>query len=133
MLNIDTISWLKMAATGYLLTISFETPVLFACLGKRYTARQKLIAGVLLTALSYPFVVFVFPLIWNPYENYPVYISVSEVFAPVFECLSFAMLFQRKKTLSKNQRFLDYAAIVLANLFSFLSGEIMKWAGVHFA
>ncbi len=133
MLNIDTISWLKMAAMGYLLTISFETPVLFACLGKRYSAREKLRAGVMLTALSYPFVLFVFPLLWNPYENYPVYISVSEVFAPAFECLCFALLFQRSKTLTGKQRILDYTAIVLANLFSFLSGEIMKWAGFHFA
>lgn len=118
--------------SGYLLTIAFETPVLFFGLGKRYSSTQKLCAGALLTACSYPFVVLLFPQFWNPYTNYSNYLLVSEIFAPICECIVFVFAFQCKQKQSSKNRLLDYFCIVLANLTSFIAGEILKRGGLHF-
>lgn len=128
-MNMNPLIWTRMALSGYLLTISLETPVLFAGLRGRYTNREILVAGAALTACSYPFVAVIFPMIWNPYENYNTYILVSEIFAPVSECAVFAKFFQCRKALSKRERFLDFAVIVAANLFSYLTGELLKSLG----
>ncbi len=109
-----------------------ETPVLFICLGKRYTTKQKLLAGLLLTACSYPFVVFIFPLIWDPYKQFSIYAFVSEAFAPLSECFVFYLLFQRVKQQSQREKVKDYLAVLFANLMSFLSGLILQHFGVSF-
>ena len=132
MLNIDPLVWARMAGLGYLLTISMETPVLLLGLANRYSMKEKFIAGALLTACSYPFVAIFFPMIWNPYENYSTYIAVSEVFAPLSECVVFAFLFQlRKPEITTKQRILDFVAIIAANLFSYLFGEFLKYSGLQ--
>lgn len=127
----DPISWTRIALSGYMLTVLLETPVLYWGLSSRYTANEKLLAGALLTACSYPFVAVVFPLLINPFENYTNYIIVSEVFAPLSECIIFAFLFQRSKKLSRKWQTTDWAVIVLANLVSYLAGELMKSAGLR--
>lgn len=118
--------------SGYLLTIAFEMPVLFLGLGKRYSSKQKLCAGALLTACSYPFVVLLFPQFWNPFTNYSTYLLISEIFAPICECIIFVFAFQLKKKQTSKDRFMDYGCIVLANLISFIAGEILKRSGLHF-
>lgn len=132
MISIDPLTWARMAILGYLLTISMETPILFFGLANRYSLKQKLFAGAFLTACSYPFVAVFFPMIWDPYENYNTYIVVSEIFAPLSECVIFAWLFQRRKPgLTLKQRMFDFAAIIAANLFSYLFGEFLKGSGLQ--
>lgn len=132
-MNLDPITWTRIALSGYLLTISIETPVLVLLLGKRYSLKEKLFAGVFLTGCSYPFVSVFFPMIWDPYTDYRTYVTVSEIFAPLSECIIFALLFQRRKELSARQRASDLAVVVAANLLSYLAGELMKACGFHFA
>jgi hypothetical protein len=47
---------------GYLFTILIETPVLLIGLSRRHSIRQRLFAGVWLTACTYPIVVLVMPI-----------------------------------------------------------------------
>lgn len=130
---LDPLLWTKLAVTGYILTISLETPVLFLGLRSRYSVKERLFAGAFLTACSYPFVAVFFPMIWNPYQNYNTYILVSEVFAPVSECAVFAWLFQRQKKLQKRDRIFDYVVITVANLVSYVTGEVLKSMGFSLA
>lgn len=120
-----------MAITGYLLTISLETPVLIFGLAKVYSLKEKVLAGISLTAFSYPFVAVIFPLVFDPYEHYGTYILVSEVFAPLSEIALFTWLFQKGKELKPKERFNDFAVIVAANLLSYLTGELLRWLGIH--
>ena len=129
-MDINPFIWARMVLLGYLLTISLEMPVLLVGLGQRYSVKERLLAGILLTTCSYPFITILFPLIWNPYRQYRTYITVSEIFAPLCECLVFAFFFQRRKCLSLKQRSLDFVVIILANLLSFLWGEWLKWLGL---
>ena len=55
------IDYLQQMGIGYLLTISIETPILMICLSSRHTLRRRLLAGVWLSACTYPFVWLVFP------------------------------------------------------------------------
>ena len=48
---------------GYLFTILIETPILLLGLSRRHSFKQKLFAGVWLTACTYPIVVLVLPLL----------------------------------------------------------------------
>ncbi len=130
-MDLDPITWTRMVVMGYLLTISIETPVLVVGLGNRYSMKEKLFAGAFLTGFSYPFVAVFFPLIWNPYTQYSIYVTVSEIFAPLSECLLFALLFQRRKTLRGREKVMDLVIVVLANLVSYVSGEIMKACGLQ--
>jgi hypothetical protein len=47
------------------------------------------------------------------------YLAVAEIFAPVAECLLFGLAF------GKQARRRDFGVIVIANLASFLAGEII--------
>ncbi|MBX9687307.1 MAG: hypothetical protein K2X27_11435 [Candidatus Obscuribacterales bacterium] len=131
-MNMPLPIWVGMVIKGYLLTIVLEAPILVWGLGARYKLKEKILAVPLLTACSYPFVTILFPIIWNPYEIYPCYITISETFAPLFECLIFALLFQKAKVISLNQRCSDFLVIILANLFSFVCGEFLKASGFKF-
>ena len=51
---------------GYLLTILIETPVLCIGLSSRHPLKRKLLAGVWLTACTYPIVTLVLPLLFAP-------------------------------------------------------------------
>lgn len=131
-MDLDPLTLTRITVTGYLLTISIETPVLLFGLANRYSIKEKLFAGALLTGFSYPFVAVFFSMIWNPYKDYATYVTVSEIFAPLSECLLFALLFQTRKKLSARERTIDFAVVVLANLLSYLSGELMKACGLQF-
>ena len=105
---------------GYLLTIAIETPILLLGLSPHHPVRRRLLSGIWLTACTYPIVVLVLPLL---FVNQPraVFIGVAEVFAPVAECLLFWCAF------GKETKWRDFGVIVVANLASFLVGEIL-WA-----
>ena len=103
---------------GYLLTIAIETPVLFFGLSSHHPKRRRILAGIWLTACTYPIVVLVLPLLMIN-QSRAVFLLVAEVFAPLAECLLFWLAF------GKETRWRDLVVIVIANLASFVVGEFM--------
>ena len=98
---------------GYALTVALELPVLLAGLHKRHAIKERVFAGVWLTACTYPVVVLVLPMLIE--ERTP-YLIVAEVFAPAAECGLFLATFGRKTP------WRDCGTIIAANLLSFLLG-----------
>ena len=111
---------------GYLLTVAVETPVLVLFLSKHHTLKRRLFAGLWLTACTYPVVVLVLPPLFADTSR-ALYLAVAETFAPVAECLLFYFAFGGKAGGGTTWR--DYAAIIAANLFSFLAGEALSASG----
>jgi hypothetical protein len=61
------------------------------------------------------------------------YLVIAEVFAPVAECILFWLAYGEPEQLSKSSMWRDFGAIVIANLASFLGGEILNaygWFGL---
>ena len=117
---------------GYLLTILIETPVLLIGLSKRHSIKRRLIAGVWLTACTYPIVVLVLPPLFANTSR-AAYLVVAETFAPVAECMLFWLAYGERKELRKPSMWRDFAAIIVANLASFGLGEVMNaygWFGL---
>lgn len=102
---------------GYLLTIAIETPVLVFGLARAHPLGRRIVAGIWLTACTYPIVVLVLPILIGP--RIP-YLIVAETFAPVAECILFALAFGNRDT-----RVRDSAAIIVANLLSFGLGLLL--------
>jgi hypothetical protein len=99
---------------GYLFSILIETPVLMVGLSKRHPMSRRVFAGIWLTACTYPVVCLVLPaLIGSEPEKRWLYLLVAETFAPVAEWNTRSM-------------WRDLAAIVVANLASFLLGEVAQ-------
>lgn len=129
-MSIQVVGLIPCVLTGYGISVAVETPVLFAGLQRRYSFQQKLAAGFVLTACTYPFVCFIFPILFAP--NSPLsswYIAVSEVFAPVAECAIFWMWLGRRESFKSRGTWQDLATIVVANLASFMLGELLKHLG----
>ena len=117
---------------GYLLTILIETPILCVGLSRRHPLSRKLLAGVWLTACTYPIVTLVLPLLFNS-ERRALYLVVAETFAPVGECLLFWLAFGTRAELGKPSMWRDFITIILANLASFGIGEVVNawgWFGL---
>ena len=121
----------RMLPIGYLLTVALETPSLLIGLSARHSVVRRLIAGVWLTACTYPIVILVLPeVIWRPMgeAGYWPYIAVAETFAPIAECVLFWLAFWTgKNTPSKSDSWpwpvlRDFATIIAANLVSFVIG-----------
>jgi hypothetical protein len=108
---------------GYLFTIAIETPILFVGLSRRHPKRHRLIAGLWLTACTYPVVTLVLPLLLVNYSR-TVFLVIAETFAPLAECILFWLAFGNAVEFGKRSMWRDFAAIVLANVASFLLGEI---------
>ena len=108
---------------GYLFTIAIETPILYFALSRRHPPRHRIIAGLWLTACTYPIVTLVLPLLLADYSR-ATYLLVAETFAPVAECILFWLAFGSANELGKRSMWRDFAAIVVANLASFILGEI---------
>jgi hypothetical protein len=115
---------------GYLFTISIETPILIVGLSRAHRFRRKLCAGLWLTACTYPVVVLTLPLLMPPHTTVGTYLAVAETFAPLAECLLFRSLYHRSSSLGGRQRLRDLAAIVTANLTSFVLGELAHRVGL---
>ena len=103
---------------GYLFSIAIETPILVLGLSPHHSKRRRLLAGIWLTACTYPIVVLVLPLLLVNHSR-GLFLLVAEVFAPVAECLLFWLAF------GKETRWRDFGVIVIANIASFLAGEII--------
>ena len=117
---------------GYLFTIAIETPILLAGLSERHSWRRRLLAGIWLTACSYPIVTLVLPLVFEDRPRW-LYLLAAEVFAPVAECLLFWLAFGSRQDEGKRAIWRDFSAIVLANVASFVGGEILNawhWFGL---
>ncbi|HEV7798810.1 MAG TPA: hypothetical protein VGO73_11670 [Pyrinomonadaceae bacterium] len=117
---------------GYLLTILIETPILFVGLSPRHPPGRKLLAGVWLTACTYPIVTLVLPLLFSS-DRRALYLVVAETFAPVAECVLFWLAFGRTEEVGKPSMWRDFIAIIVANLASFGVGEVMNawdWFGL---
>ena len=103
---------------GYLFTIAIEIPILFFGLSAHHSKLRRVAAGVWLTACTYPIVTLVLPLLLVEHSR-ALYLLIAEVFAPVAECLLFWLAF------GKETRWRDFAVIVVANVASFLIGEVV--------
>lgn len=117
---------------GYLLSILIETPILLLGLSKRHPIRRRLFAGIWLTACTYPIVVLVLPLALASVSR-AMYLVVAETFAPSAECILFWLAYGETEQVGKASMWRDFAAIVLANLGSFLGGEVLNaygWFGL---
>lgn len=117
---------------GYLLTILIETPILIVGLSRRHPFKRKLLAGVWLTACTYPIVTLVLPLLFSP-DSRTIYLIVAETFAPVAECVLFWLAFGDKEYVGRPGLRRDFIAIILANIASFGVGEVMnawRWFGI---
>jgi hypothetical protein len=117
---------------GYLLTVLIETPILLLGLSHRHSRARKLLAGVWLTACTYPIVTLVFPLLLTDSSRI-VYLLVAEIFAPVGECVLFWLAFGLRSESGKPSMWRDFPTIIAANLASFLAGEVFNaydWFGI---
>ena len=103
---------------GYLLTIAIETPILLIGLSRHHSIKRRVLAGIWLTACTYPIVVLVLPLVMVN-QSRSVFLLVAETFAPVAECLLFWAAF------GKETKWRDFGVIVVANLASFLIGALI--------
>ena len=108
---------------GYLLTILIETPILLFGLSQRHSIKRRMLAGVWLTACTYPIVTLVLPLLLVN-STRTIYLLVAETFAPVAECILFWLAFGNTSEVGKSSMWRDFIAIVVANLASFLVGEV---------
>lgn len=108
----------RFLPVGYLFTIAIETPILFLGLSPHHSKRRRILAGLWLTACTYPIVTLVLPLLLVDHSR-AFYLLIAEVFAPVAECLLFWLAFGKEAT------WRDFAVIVAANLASFLAGEVV--------
>jgi hypothetical protein len=108
---------------GYLLTVALETPVLLAGLSRPHPLARRLYCGFMLTACTYPIVVLVLPLLLIAPLGYNAYVAIAEIFAPLAECAVFYGLYDRSEPrLTRTQLAQDMAAIIAANLVSWLLG-----------
>ena len=117
---------------GYFFTILIETPILLIGLSRRHSIKRRLFAGIWLTACTYPIVVLVMPLIFANTSR-AIYLVVAETFAPVAECTLFWLAYGQAEELGRRSMWQDFAAIVVANLASFLGGEVLNaygWFGL---
>jgi len=118
----------RFLVIGYPFTILIETPILLLGLSRRHAFKQKLFAGIWLTACTYPIVVLVLPLLFAGASR-AIYLAVAETFAPVAECVLFWLAYGKAAEMGKRSMWQDFATIVIANLASFMAGEIMSVLG----
>jgi hypothetical protein len=125
-MTLRIVGMIPSVVAGYFLTVAIETPVLVMALQKKYSLKQKVLAGFALTGFSYPFVCFVFPHLFPVYEPGSIYLWVAESFAPISECFVFWLLFSKCAPLRDATNCKDLLSIVVANLLSFAVGEWLK-------
>jgi hypothetical protein len=86
------------------------------------------LAGLWLTACTYPIVSFALPILMLPAYPRWAYLAVGETFAPVAECTLFWLAYGSRAERWKRSMWQDLAVVVLANLASFLIGELVHYA-----
>ena len=106
--------------------------MLLVGLSKHLSFRQRLFAGLWLTACTYPVVVLVLPVLFSTLPR-STYLLAAETFAPAAECLLFWLAFRERAGADTGERIRNFAVIVLANLLSFGAGELLnatRWFGL---
>jgi hypothetical protein len=116
----------RFLPVGYLLTIAIETPILLLGLSRHHPKQATLARGHLADCvyLSDRHTCAA-ALLVN--QSRAVFLLVAELFAPVAECVLFWLAF------GKEAKWRDFAVIVIANLASFLAGELFNafvWARI---
>lgn len=106
----------------YALTVILESPLVILGLSKDHSLAWRVFAAFWLTACTYPIVAIVLP---SLIENRLLYMVVAETFAPLAEAALFWFAFDRFS--SKRIVWRNASVIVLANAFSFVSGELLKY------
>jgi hypothetical protein len=122
----------RFLPVGYLLSILIETPILLIGLSRRHSIKRRLFAGVWLTACTYPVVVLVMPLIFVKTSRVT-YLMIAETFAPVAECILFWLAYGVSKEIGRRSMWQDFATIAVANIASFIAGEVLNaygWFGL---
>jgi len=128
----DIAPWMFLPV-GYLATVLIETPILMLGLARRHPLVDRVIAGLWLTACTYPIVILVLPALLDAGSEHWQYILTAEVFAPVAECLLFWRAYGRSGTDTPSTMCRDFTAIVVANIASFAVGEALHawgWPGL---
>lgn len=119
----------RFLVVGYLLGVVLETPILLLLLSRSHSFRRRVAAGFWLTACSYPIIVLVLPVLFNPATNGLLYTIVAETVAPVMEAILFHLAFrttQGESSVKRRQQIIqDSGAILVANLFSFGVGLLI--------
>ncbi len=112
---------------GYLVTIVLETPVLLVGLSPAHSIKTRVAASLWLTACTYPIVDLVLPELMRSYSR-TAFLIVAETFAPAAECALFYVAFCRKPFDTQRRPSLprDFAAIIAANLVSFVPIELLR-------
>ncbi|MCA9057280.1 MAG: hypothetical protein KDA85_02225 [Planctomycetaceae bacterium] len=120
--------WLFLIV-GYFATVAIELPILVALL-RGCSRLDRVKAGFLLTAFSYPIVVLVIPALFamTHGQNRISYLAAAETTAPLMEILLYRLMI-RQPVLARPDR--NAAVIVVANLCSFLLGEWFVSARIH--
>lgn len=122
----------RFLPVGYLFTVMIEAPVLVLGLSRKFSFKERLFAGLWLTACTYPVVVLVLPTIFAE-SSRSLYLLVAETFAPLAECALFWLVFRDRLASSFMMKLRSFAVITLANLLSFGLGEVMnstRWFGL---
>jgi hypothetical protein len=117
---------------GYFLTVLIETPILLIGLSKRHSIKRRILAGMWLTACTYPIVTLVLPLLFVNASRFT-YLVIAETFAPIAECALFWLAFGSADQLGRRSMWQDFATIMIANLTSFVVGELLnahRWFGL---
>ena len=117
---------------GYVITVLIETPVLLVGLSRRHPTRDRLVAGLWLTACTYPIVVLVLPawLVEMHGWSWGAYLVVAETFAPLAECALFWLAYGTREEWLRPSMWRDMVTVTLANLASFGIGEVLHYADV---
>ena len=115
--------WTFLVA-GYVLSVLIETPILCVGMSLRHPLRRRLLAGLWLTACTYPIVILVLPALLFGRTDWWVYLTVAETFAPLAECgLFWLWMTRREEPYYRPTMYRDFTVIVAANLASFLAGQ----------
>lgn len=115
----------RMAVVGYILSVIIEVPVLILGLSNSYKLKEKIVAGFWLTACTYPSVCWVFP---SFIPDAMILNVVREAFAALGECLLFWIAFVKLTDLTSLVK-RDLLVVGIANILSFLFGEVLKRTG----
>jgi hypothetical protein len=108
--------------TAYAITISVETPVLLVGLSTRHKIAVKFLAGIWLTACTFPLLSLVLPVLMDPFGNRFAYVAVGETLVIAGEIGLFWLAFVAATPWISKSMARDAAAIILANIASFAFG-----------
>ena len=119
----NPLDYWKFLPIGYLFSVAIETPILCVGLSRRHPWKDRVLAGLWLTACTYPIVVLALPLLLMP--TYPrTCVAVGEAVAHFGECALFWAAYGSRAERWKPSMWQDLGVVFLANLASFSIGYL---------